>query len=225
MPGRTLADSGADVEAILRELGVGTIAAWGFSAGGPYALATAAALGEVVAAVCVFAPMGPYRTPGLDFLRGRDDSFRAEVRMFFEDPAAARAKFRSDAMESFGRLSTPEGWLNKWGDRAGKDPAHGRESAEYLASSFREGWTMGDEGWWEDWGATLSPWGFDPADIAAPVGLWHGLGDTGCPPEHSRWIMAQLRDVSAHFPARDDHTDIEDNNRVAALRWLSECVR
>ena len=42
------------------------------------------------AAVCVFAPLGPYGAPGLDFLHEMDDSYREEVRMFFEDRPAAR---------------------------------------------------------------------------------------------------------------------------------------
>jgi pimeloyl-ACP methyl ester carboxylesterase len=59
MPGRVVADCAEDVQAILADLGISRAAVWGSSAGGPYALATAALLPQTVAAVCLFAPLGP----------------------------------------------------------------------------------------------------------------------------------------------------------------------
>ncbi len=220
MPDRVIADCCADVEAILGGLGISRIAVWGFSGGGPYALATAALLPNAVTAVCLFAPLGPYGAAGLDFLDGMADSYREEVRIFFSDRAAAREKFRSEAAEMFGRLSTPRGWLAQWGDRAGKDAAHGQEAADYLASIYQDGWTHGDDGWWDDWSAFLGPWGFDLAAITAPVSLWHGLADTRCPPGHSRWLAERMPRMTTHFPETEDHTNIEDNNRTAAYEWL-----
>ena len=225
MPGRVVADCAPDVRAILSELGISRIAVWGFSGGGPYALATAALLPDAVAAVCVLASLGPYSTPGLDFLDGMDDSYREEVRIFFDDRAAARAKFRAEAAEMYDRLSRPEEWLKLWGDRAGTDPAHDTEAAQFLADGFRDGWTRGDEGWWDDWSAFLSPWGFELDAITAPVSLWHGLADKRCPPDHGRWLAEQIPHVSAHFPADDDHTTIEENNRSVACTWIRQTVR
>jgi len=60
-----IAGCAPDVKAVLSELGISRIAAWGFSGGGPYALATATLLPDAVAAVCVLASLGPYRVPGL----------------------------------------------------------------------------------------------------------------------------------------------------------------
>lgn len=220
LPGRTLADCAEDVRAIVRELGLTRLAVWGFSGGGPYALATAALLPDVVEAVCLFAPLGPYGEPGLDFLAGMADSYREEVEVFFADRRAAREKFRVDHEEIHTRLSTSEGWLRMWGDRALTDEAHGQAAAEYLASLFRDGWTHGEDGWWDDWSAFLHPWGFDVAAVRAPVVLWHGLRDTRCPPAHSRWIVSRLPNVTAHFPPEHDHTDIEDDHRETAYAWI-----
>ena len=63
LPGRVVADCAADVRAILADLGIARAAVWGNSTGGPYALATAALLPEMTAAVCLFAPLGPYGAP------------------------------------------------------------------------------------------------------------------------------------------------------------------
>lgn len=225
MPGRVIADCQADVAAILDHLSISQIAVWGFSGGGPYALATAALLPEAVAAVCVLAPLGPYAAPGLDFLDGMDDSYREEVRIFFADRAAAREKFRADSAEMHDRLATPEGWMRIWGGRAGTDAAHSLEAARYLASGFQDGWTHGDDGWWDDWSAFLSPWGFDLDAITAPVSLWHGLADKRCPPAHGRWVAERIPHIIAHFPERDDHTNIEANNRTEGYAWIRSQIR
>lgn len=147
MAGRAVADCAADVSAILADLSIERAAVWGFSGGGPYALATAALLPGVVTAVCVFAPLGPYGVCGLDFLDGMDESYREEVRVFFEDRQAAREKFRTEAMEMYDRLSVPDSWLAMWGDRAHQDEAHSQEAADYLAARHRDAWTNGDVGW------------------------------------------------------------------------------
>lgn len=221
LPGRSVADCAADVAAIVAELGLDRLAVWGFSGGGPYALATAALLPDVVAGVCLFAPLGPYGVPGFDFLAGMAEGYRQEVEIFFADRAAAREQFRRDGAQMYGRLSKPDAWLRMWGERAEQDEAHNRESAEYLASLYRDGWTNADDGWWDDWSAFLHPWGFDMAAARAPVTLWHGMRDTRCPPAHSHWLIEQLPHVQAQFPADEDHTNVEDNNRPTAYAWLS----
>ena len=132
-PGRVIADCGGDVWAILNELGLTRIAVWGFSGGGPYALATAALLPHAVAAVCLFAPLAPYGAPGLNFLQGMEETYREEVRIFFQDRKAAREKFRAEAAEIYAVISMPEGWIRIWGDKAGKDAAHDQAMAECLA--------------------------------------------------------------------------------------------
>lgn len=221
-PHRSVADCAPDVAAIVRALGLARIAVWGFSGGGPYALATAALLPDVVAAGCVFAPLGPYGVPGFDFLDGMADSYRQEVEIFFADRQAAREQFRREGAEMYGRLATPDAWLRNWGDRAHQDAAHSQEAADYLAALFADGWTHADDGWWDDWSAFLHPWGFDLADVKAPVGLWHGLRDTRCPPAHSRWLATRIPHVTAHFPEDDDHTNVEDDHRQAAYAWLRQ---
>jgi pimeloyl-ACP methyl ester carboxylesterase len=208
------------VRAILAHLGISRAAVWGSSVGGPYALASAALLPEAIASVCVFASLGPYGTPGLDFAEGMSEGFREEIRVFSDDPGRARAEFRAGSAE-FARLSSsPAWWMDRWADRAGKDAAHSQEWADYLALVNSDGYAGGDEGWWEDWSASFLPWGFDLASIQAPVALWHGLRDTAAPPGHSRWLAAHIPHATAHFPADQDHTNVEENNRSAAIAWV-----
>jgi pimeloyl-ACP methyl ester carboxylesterase len=99
-PGRVVADCAEDVQAILAQLGISRAAVWGSSVGGAYALATAALLPEAIASVCVFAPLGPYGAPGLDFTEGMSDGFREEIRVFLDDRGRARAEFQACGTES-----------------------------------------------------------------------------------------------------------------------------
>jgi pimeloyl-ACP methyl ester carboxylesterase len=227
MPGRVIADCAADVQAIMTELGITRAAAWGSSGGGPYALATAAKLPEHVTAVCVFASIGPYGVPDLDFVEGLGGGeFREEIRKNLEEPERARAQFRKQSAVTLAQRGSPGWWLEAWGDRAGRDPAHSQEWAHYLAVCIRDALraddsgSFDDEGSWEDDNAVYRPWGFDVADIKASVSLWHGLQDF-LPVAHARWLADRIPEVITHFPADEDHTNIEENNRAAAIAWLT----
>ena len=132
-PGRVVADCAEDVRAIAAGLGIRRAALWGSSGGGPYALATAALLPDIVASVCLFASLGPYGQPGLDFAEGMGDGFREEIRIFFAEPALARATFRAQSAQFASLASSPAWWMSRWGDQAGQDAAHSQEWADYLA--------------------------------------------------------------------------------------------
>ena len=85
----------------------------------------------------MFASLGPYGEPGLDFLDFLSEAGRGEVRLFFADRPQARKKFRAYAAEQFGRLSVAAGWLEHWGRRGGSrrraQPGGGRVAGPVLA--------------------------------------------------------------------------------------------
>ena len=131
LPGRRIADCAGDIRAILYDLGISRAAVWGSSGGGPYALAAAAKLPEMVAAACVFASVGPYCEPDLDWAEGLGgEEAREEIRQIFEEPERARAEFRARSALTLAERGSADWWLQHWGERAG--PAHSREWAEYL---------------------------------------------------------------------------------------------
>jgi pimeloyl-ACP methyl ester carboxylesterase len=65
-----VADAARDVAAIADELGVDRFLSWGFSGGGPHALACAALLPDWVVAVASLAAAAPIEGDGLDFFEG-----------------------------------------------------------------------------------------------------------------------------------------------------------
>ena len=124
----------------------------------------------------------------------------------------------------FAVLGSAQGWLDGWGECAETDAAHSREVAEHLAAVQQDCLGHGDDGWWEDWAALLSPWGFDVARIDVPVQLWHGEKDASAPPAHGHWLAERIPGVDAHFPGHDDHTNIEMDHQQEAYEWLWQLV-
>lgn len=67
--------------------------------------------------------------------------------------------------------------------------------------------------------AFVAPWGFDLADITAPVLLVQGGRDRVVPPAHADWLLRQCRDSELWFRPGDGHISILDAGPVA-MDWL-----
>ena len=223
-PGRRVGDSIEDVRAIVDILGIERFAVWGSSGGGPYAVAAAAGLNDVVTSVGLFSPIGPYGTEQLDFTDGMgvDETFQNEIAALLEDPTTARAGFMAQARDMLESQGSPDSWMSRWGDLAGRDAAHSVEWARYLAACAVDGFGDDGEGWWEDWCATFLPWDIDLARVTAPVSLWQGQQDEMVPQSHAHWYGGNLSTIEIHVVAGVDHTNIDENLRSAALQWFAQ---
>ena len=98
-PGRTVADCAADVRTISAELGIGRLATWGISGGGPHVLACAALLPDLVTAAASLASPAPYGAEGLDYFAGMGQENVDDFSLFLTDEDAARAKAERDREE------------------------------------------------------------------------------------------------------------------------------
>ena len=87
-PGRTVADCAADVRRLSEVVGFERCAVWGFSGGGPHALACGALLDDLVAAVATIGSPAQFDAPGLDFSTGWPDEAREDHELFLADRAA-----------------------------------------------------------------------------------------------------------------------------------------
>src|SRR5581483_3457092 len=94
-----IADCAADVAAVAGDLGIDRLGVWGWSGGGPYALACAVMLPDLVVAAGLVASGAPWNAPGLDFLQGMGQDNVDEIELYFRDEAAARAKNLQDRDE------------------------------------------------------------------------------------------------------------------------------
>ncbi len=95
-PGYSVADEMDDVRAIAQEFGIDRLAVWGISGGGPYAVACAALLPDLVVASGVLGSLAPWDSEGLDYFSGMGEDNVEDIRLYFNDPEAARRKAEKD---------------------------------------------------------------------------------------------------------------------------------
>lgn len=204
-PGHTVADGAGDVRAIAESLGADRIVVWGISGGGPYALACAALLPDLVAAVATVGSIAPYGMPDLDYFGGMGDLNRDDIELYFSDPAAAREKSAKEREEFLAAgpedIGTSLATLVSPVDEA----VLSGDFARWLSDSVHDGLAPGDQGWWDDGVAHLSPWGFDLDAIEVPVKVYHGRHDRFVPVSHGEWLAGHVRGAEADISERDGH--------------------
>jgi len=191
-PGRGLVDCAADAVALADHLGVERFAVSGFSAGGPYALATAASFPDRITAVLLLSSAGDPSTPDAD--RGVVASERLLGRLAQRKPAVARLLWRGTRSLLRRRPSLVTGSLLSTApaDAAWFDPEKSREVAETLLESLRQG----TDAMVEDYGRCYDLWDFDPRAVRAPVTAWHGEADQLVPMRLAEHLQAELADAS-----------------------------
>jgi pimeloyl-ACP methyl ester carboxylesterase len=221
-PGRSVADCTHDVRAIAQALGIDRLAVWGFSGGGPHALACAALLPDLVTAVASLASLAPYGGEGLDYFTGMGQANVDDIRLMLDDPRAAREKGRQDRVDML--TATPEEMHEVMASLLSPTDAAALtlEVATELVASGHSGLAPGDEGWWEDGVAHMAPWGFSVSDIQTPVQLWHGVDDRFVPFQHGQWLAARIPGVDAHLSDSDGHLTLAVNRVPEVHAWLLE---
>lgn len=210
-----------DAEQVATSLGVDEFATFGWSGGGPFALATAAYVGHRVTAVGVAGGLAPPQD-----MPGGTDAFTQEDRNALsflpDDPSRAASAFH-DANEATlelllsARSDAAAPWIDwMWGQT---DPAVVADPAlrAALRTVLDEGLRQGPIGiCWDNvaWGG---PWGFALDDVQVPAHLWYGEDDQMVPPANGQWLAAQLPQATLTTYAGEGH--------LVPMRHWSEMVR
>jgi pimeloyl-ACP methyl ester carboxylesterase len=206
-PGRDLASAAVDVSTIADALGIDRFALMGHSGGGPHALACGALLEERVLGVISVAGLAPFGAEGLDFFAGMTPSSVAELR------AAAQGR---TALEDY--LESAE-----------YDPEM-FTPADHAALSGEWSWLLdvvgpaveaGEDGLVDDNLAYVAPWGFDPAQVIAPILFLHGGRDRLVPSSHGEWLARRCPSAELRLRGDDGHISVLGSSK-AALEWLRE---
>jgi len=217
--GRRVADAAADVATIADTYGHDRFAVAGRSGGGPHALACAALLPERVSRAAVLVGLAPRQADGLDWFDGMADSnvdayagaegrlnrviarLEAEADVIRDDPASLIHRLAAELTDHDRRVVADAGIRS------------------LLMQAYAEALRESAHGWIDDVRAFRTPWGFDPATVAAPVLLWHGEGDVFSPVGHSLWLGARIpgstvivESDAAHFSALEVLPEV--------LQWL-----
>jgi pimeloyl-ACP methyl ester carboxylesterase len=188
--GRTVTAFAADLTALADALDVDRVFLVGMSAGGPYALAAAHALGDRVirAAVCSsLSPLcPPHRTPGM-WLR-----IRVGLAALAALPRTER--YLGDALLPV--LHRHPGMLHR-GISAHAAPNERERLAEAgerhaAGSSFLGATAYGVGGMIEDYQTDSRAWGFRPEEVEPEVQVWHGGLDPLVPIEHALQLAVSM---------------------------------
>lgn len=222
-PGRSIGDVVEDVETVLDHLGRDTYFSLGWSGGGPHSLACAALGAPRCRAAWSLAGVAP-STADIDWTEGmgpenveefalaKEGGPKYEAQISAYGEAFAKAT-KDDVVELFGGLLSDP-------DKAVFEPEERREA---FASSLRQGFEFGSDGFYDDDRAIMTEWGFDPTTITVPVSVWFGDHDLMVPRTHGEWLAANLPTSVRYFFPGDGHVTLvvshldELSSQISAL--------
>ncbi len=189
-PRRTLLSYPRDVTDFAAALGLERFAVLGWSAGGPYALACAAAIPGSLSAVGSVAGACPLDWPGaMGDLNPQD---RRIVKLGRRSPAAARAVLAVSALAARHAPGLTQSWTAKQLSAAERRTLDRHRGELADMRFFLDAFEQGARGVAEDYRIYGEPWGFDPAEIAIPVVLWNGDEDSLVPLRHAELLHERI---------------------------------
>ena len=173
LPARDMIEDLPDAVALLDHLGLGVVGVIGTSAGGPWALAFAAAHPERVRSVGLMCASGPYDDDR--FLSDEDIEEHGELRLrgvdtMVTDYELARTRMMVDMEAALGS------WFEEFPD-AERRWAASEPAASILSAEATEALRQGARGWLRGTEIRFMPWSFDVASIRVLVHAFHGTDD------------------------------------------------
>lgn len=202
LPGRKVVDLAADVESLADRLGLGRFGVVGVSAGAPYALACAARLPDR-ASTAVVSPLSPHAP--LHASKQTQLRYRLPLRLMVRMPAtvawagnrfAALMRRRPEVgvkMMEIGACEADRTLLT--------EPA----CRQALAESFLAAMRGGARPMVEDYLVCCRPWGFEPAEVAGPVQIWHGMQDKLVPVATALRLASELPNAEVSIDLDQGH--------------------
>lgn len=187
---RSYAGWADDVASLADRLGIDRFAIVAYSAGGPYALATCAALPDRVTRAAIVS--GVATSEMTSYRKGTGPTDRAMTLLAPRVPSLARFLVGLSIKQAWAK---PERF-GKSVDRDFSAPADQRildsELRAQLPELFLESTRGGPAGIVEDFAVWTRPSGVDLGRVSTPVQLWHGEEDRTIPSSHARWIASRV---------------------------------
>lgn len=224
-PKRTLKSWARDIAELADHLNLDRICLIGLSGGGPHALAVAHELQDRVAACAIVSSLCP---PGADvsfkgmfpmvrLLLWSANWFPALNRLLLKQMQAFYASPEKMRAQMLSRLPGPDR------DLLEQRPDILDVFARSAARAHRQG-LFADA---QEWQLYVNDWGFDPAEIQAPVTLWYGQYDVMVPVDMGRHYSRLIKGSTLHIVEDGAHFSTINNHFVAIadeLRLLSEAA-
>jgi pimeloyl-ACP methyl ester carboxylesterase len=215
-PGRSVADVGEDATAIADALDLGRFTTWGWSGGGPHALATAALLGDRVTACAVWASVLP-GDADVDFRAGMAEANVEEFGLAMAGRGALEPEIRPVA-EKLKTITVDEAvaWLEPY--CAPGDMASLRRTPDVTEAALE---AMSADGWIDDDLAFVRGWGVPLDVISARVTIWHGAEDLMVPLAHGRWLHAHVTGATLRGRPDDGHITLIETALDETIDFLT----
>ena len=208
-------DSVHDVENLLNHFGVEKFTSIGWSGGGPHCLADTT-LAQNMAAISI-AGVGPFNTPGLNFLEGmgpeNHEEFGAAIQGKDSIEAWMKANSAGTAKVTGPQIIEALGGLIGDADKKALDA----KEAESTALTFRHALVESYYGWMDDDLAFVAPWGFELSGIDKPVELWQGDDDLMVPHSHANWLHSKIKGSTLHFIPGEGHISLAKNRKAEII--------
>lgn len=205
-----------DCATVLDDLGIATVAAAGWSAGGRVALALAARRPDLVRSVAVIGTPAPDEEVAWI---GAEE--KAMIAGLAAEPDSALALSTLQEMLTPMTVDPAAGVAMVGGGPADEAALADGDLRAALETMLTEAFAQGSAGLAADIASyTLAPWGFDPRAVGTPVRCWYGEADAVVGPAHGRWWADQVSDGTlvavpdvGHLLVRPVWSDV--------LRWVA----
>jgi pimeloyl-ACP methyl ester carboxylesterase len=201
-PGRTLLDTADDVRALAEKLQLGRLSVLGESGGGPYALACAYRLPDLLDQAVVVGGLGPATGPaataGIAFKERIGYAIGSRLPLL-----SARALLPVAACARH----WPRQFLHvtRWQlGNADRETLQG-PVGELTAADFAEAFRQGCRGVADDLSLLFRPWPFDPSAIGVPVTFHHGTDDRTVSLTATRELASTIPGCHLHVYEGDGH--------------------
>ncbi len=219
LPGRGFGSWPQDVAHCADALGIGRFRLYGVSGGGPYALATAAALPERVIAAAILCGAPPFGEPA--DRAGMHWAYRTlaglkRLRRFALPGVIGASRWMIDR----GQHRAPMSWMIRGIPPSDREAIADAGCWDSVTRSYLEGVRGGPEAVLTEGELYLEPWDFSPEEIRVPVAFWHGLADKNLPCEVAKKLAARIPGAEGHWEPGEGHYSLPLRYRVPVLDWL-----
>jgi pimeloyl-ACP methyl ester carboxylesterase len=185
-----VADYSVELAVLADALEIDRFTVVGYSGGGPYALAAAAALGQRVRSTSIIAGAGEIGTWATFADLSRSD--RQMTWLSLHTPAAARIALRTADLGS--RLAPRIALWSASTEMTASDRAvmRGLGTPRQALALFTQALADGSAGVVDDYARLARPWNVALGAITTPVHCWHGTGDNLVPLAHAEALVERL---------------------------------
>lgn len=219
-PGRHFEDWPQDVAAFADALGLGQFPILGISGGGPYTLATCAALGDRVTRAAVVCGAPP--------LAAKDD--RGHMHWAYKTLAASQGLRRtllpalvplSRWMVGRGAQRAPMSWMLRSVPARDREALFSQGGWEMVTRSYLEAVRNGTKSILSEGELYLDEWHFDVEQIKVPLRFWHGKDDANLPCHVAQRLANRIPSAEGCWVEGEGHYSLAIFHSEEMLDWLT----